>query len=107
MDSSTRGKLARAKWKQLGLCARCGVNPSAPGRVKCQTCLEVTKNAISAKQKELVAQGRCGACGDFRGTYKFYCNKCQAIHSARAAEGARRRAAWDRAEKQEQKGDNP
>lgn len=93
MDSSSRGKIARDTWKRLGLCARCGNNPAAPDRVKCLRCLEVTKQAISSKQKELVALGRCGACGAFRGRYRFYCDPCQATHSAGAAEGARRRTA--------------
>lgn len=57
----------KASLKAEGLCPWCGRTPPAPGRTRCEACLEISRqsslNFMKRRRKSWKALGICGVCG--------------------------------------------
>jgi hypothetical protein len=76
--------------RDSGLCVGCGKRPPAPGRIRCQSCLELARvtrkepdpleRSMSAKQRRQarISAGLCADCGQTRDDpRKLCCNDCR------------------------------
>ena len=57
---SNAARMQRLARKEAGLCAKCGFNPPADGRVECTTCGRETNE--QSKRSRAVADGLCSVC---------------------------------------------